>query len=143
LQGGPANKPYFCFHHSCGRTYGYGKSLENHVRSQHKGRLHLPGTCDHEGSIRRFNKWEDCLDHFIYHQNNGMSRKEYDSALAGAEYWIAHDDQQIESKKTLASPSLSVMSGSPVSYGAGPQQSDMPGYTNGSWWANDMPWGGL
>lgn len=119
---GDPEKPFFCFHQSCGRMYGSGKTLENHLRNHHHGRLpNLPGTCDHEANIKRFSKWEECLEHFIFHQKSGMDRVEYDRALESAEYLMSHGDQQVDVKMRMSSPAGSLMSGSPGGFGYGGQ----------------------
>lgn len=132
LHGEP-DKPFFCFHPSCGRMYGSGKTLENHLRNHHNGRWpNLPGTCDHEASIKRFSNWEECLEHFIFHQKTGMDRKEYDRALESAEYLISHGNQQVDAKKNISSPAASLIGGSPLSFGYGTQQSDARAVTTSS-----------
>jgi hypothetical protein len=125
LHNEPIDKPFFCFHESCGRTYGYRKTLENHIRNYHHGKLpNLPGTCKHGPSTKRFSTWEDCLDHFIYHQENGMSQEEYDGTLETAEYSMSHDNQQVNTIQAMSSPSASLIGGSPLSYGYSAQQLD-------------------
>lgn len=129
---GELEKPFFCFHQSCGRMYGSGKTLENHLRNHHHGRLpNLPGTCDHEANIKRFSAWEECLEHFIFHQKSGMDRVEYDRALESAEYLMSRGDQQVDVKKRISSPAASLISGSPVSFGYGGQQSGPGALTTG------------
>jgi hypothetical protein len=125
LHNEAGNKPYFCFHESCDQTYKSGKLLGNHIQNKHRKSLNLPGTCNLDNDfIRRFEKWEDCLEHFIYHQKNGIIRKDYERAYATAEFRISCGDERVDTQRTIPSPAISLIGDSPTSYGYGAQQSN-------------------
>ncbi|ERF69393.1 hypothetical protein EPUS_05938 [Endocarpon pusillum Z07020] len=103
-------KKFFCFHESCEQSYNSEKLLGNHIRNTHKDRWpDLPGTCDHEGSVKKFRTWEECLTHLTFHQRAmGMRRKEYDKIQASAQFWVSYSNQRV-GRDGLAS-----INGSPI-----------------------------
>jgi hypothetical protein len=91
------DKKYFCFHESCEQKYNSEKLLGNHIRNTHKDRWpDLPGTCDHDGNVKKFRTWEECLTHLTYHQRAmGMRRKDYDKIHASAQFWLSYSNQRV------------------------------------------------
>lgn len=101
-----AERIYFCFHDSCSQSYANPKPLETHIERSHKDKWpELPGTCDHDGSVKMFRKWDASLSHLIHHQKEyGMTRKQYDQIHHAALFWLTHSDIRVNRENASAVP---------------------------------------
>ena len=97
---------YFCFHDSCSQAYANPRPLETHIERSHKDKWpELPGTCDHEGSIKTFRTWDASLSHLVHHQKEyGMTRKQYDQIHYAAAFWLTHSSIRVNREDTSAIP---------------------------------------
>ncbi|MCJ1432682.1 hypothetical protein MMC27_002039 [Xylographa pallens] len=115
-----AERIYFCFHDSCSQAYANPRPLETHIERSHKDKWpELPGTCNHEGSIKTFRTWNASLSHLVHHQKEyGMTRKQYDQIHHAASFWLTHSSIRVNREDTSTIPLPST--NSPSHFASGP-----------------------